>query len=232
MFLERHLARLARDATALGMTPPESDELRAAFTRVARESRAPDAIARVALIPTDRGRARIEASLRELTKVARERGWSAIRADVLHPGPRAASQAKTCARETWDAALAAARAAGADEALLFDAAGRLVEGARSNFCYVTGDGELATPPLARGAVAGIARAIALERVPELSERDLARSELGSLRELVALNAVRGAVAITQIDGRAVATGAPGELARRLARELDTAAEEECTWAKP
>ena len=34
------------------------------------------------------------------------------------------------------------------------------------------DGAAATPPLARGGVAGVARALALERVPGLEERDV------------------------------------------------------------
>jgi branched-subunit amino acid aminotransferase/4-amino-4-deoxychorismate lyase len=112
-----------------------------------------------------------------------------------------------------------AREAGADEALLLDASGWLVEGARSAIIVVSARGEARTPPLARGAVAGVARAIALERVSGLAERDIERSELGAAAEIVAVNAVRGALPITRLDGRAVGDGLPGPWSRRLAAAL-------------
>jgi branched-chain amino acid aminotransferase len=195
---------------------------------LAASSAEPDAVARVALIRTASGRTRIEAALRALGPSAGTRGWRAIASPHAHRGPHATSGCKHCARAPFDIALEGARAVGADEALLFDAAGFLVEGARSNLCYVSAAGVIATPPLARGAVAGLALAIARERAPEIAERDLARQDLGTLRELVALNAVRGAVAVTSVDGKPVGSGSAGELAQRIARSLAAAAEEERT----
>ena len=106
-----------------------------------------------------------------------------------------------------------------DEAILIDSARHLVEGARTNlFCVLT-DGTLATPPIDSGAVAGIARAVCLERIPEISERLVSIGDLERGRELIAVNAVRGAKPITALDGKPVGKGAPGPWSERLADAL-------------
>jgi D-alanine transaminase len=113
----------------------------------------------------------------------------------------------------------AARDAGSDEALLVDAAGRLIEGARTNAIIVDAAGGLSTPPLALGAVAGIAREVLLERVPELVERIVLEAELRHAREIIAVNAVRGARPIVRLDDAPVGNGRPGPWARRLDEAL-------------
>jgi branched-chain amino acid aminotransferase len=76
-----------------------------------------------------------------------------------------------------------------------------------------------TPPLERGAVAGIAREVLLERVKELRCRDVSASDLRAAREVVAVNAVRGARPIVRLDGREIGTG-QGAAHDRLARALE------------
>ncbi|HKE10548.1 MAG TPA: aminotransferase class IV, partial [Myxococcota bacterium] len=120
----------------------------------------------------------------------------------------------------FDLAREAARSAGADDALLFDTGGRLVEGARTNAIVVLHDGTLATPPLSRGAVAGIVREILCERMPELVERDVSLRELVRARELVLTNAVRGAVSVVSLDGHRLGSGAPGQAAAQFRAVLD------------
>jgi D-alanine transaminase len=68
-------------------------------------------------------------------------------------------------------------------------------------------------------VAGVARAVALERVSALGERDVARAELATATEIIALNAVRGARPITRLDGRPVGDGRPGPWWRRCEAAL-------------
>ena len=58
-------------------------------------------------------------------------------------------------------ALAYARERGGTEAVFANLAGHLCEGTGSNVCYVVG-GELRTPSLASGCLAGITRALLLE----------------------------------------------------------------------
>jgi branched-subunit amino acid aminotransferase/4-amino-4-deoxychorismate lyase len=160
----------------------------------------------------------------ELVGTARELGaepalWRAAIASQPHPGASPWSVVKTSQRAYYERALAGAQAAGADEALLFDRGGALVEGARTNLVVVLADGRPRTPPLARGGQGGIGRTIALERVAELSEGDVHREELAAAREIVALNAVRGACAIVAVDARAVGDGRSGPWASRLTEAL-------------
>jgi branched-subunit amino acid aminotransferase/4-amino-4-deoxychorismate lyase len=110
---------------------------------------------------------------------------------------------------------------GVDEALLFDAAGYLVEGGRSSHVVVRADGSAVAPPLARGRVRSVALEIALE-ARALAEGDVTLEELRRARELVALNAVRGARPILRLDGRPVGAGAAGPVARALETVLDAA----------
>jgi branched-subunit amino acid aminotransferase/4-amino-4-deoxychorismate lyase len=146
--------------------------------------------------------------------------WRAVSAPFPHPGPMPWGGAKVTGHLTFDLARDAARAAGADDALLFDTGGRLVEGARTNVFVVLRDGTPATPPLARGAVAGIAREILCERMPELVERDLGLADLARARELVLANAVRGAVSVVSVDGQRIGSGVPGPVAAHFRALLD------------
>jgi branched-subunit amino acid aminotransferase/4-amino-4-deoxychorismate lyase len=142
--------------------------------------------------------------------------WSAI--VVRLPGaagPAPGSGLKVASRLPAALAADAARDAGCDEALLVDAAGRLVEGARTNAIVVDTEGRPWTPPLELGGVAGIAREVLLERVPELGQRVVSLRELRLAREIVAANAVRGARPVVRLDGRSVGEGRPGPWARRL-----------------
>jgi len=55
-----------------------------------------------------------------------------------------------------------------------------------------------------------------ERTPEIRVRDVPGSELHRLRELIAVNAIRGPRAIVALDGRAIGKGVPGPWAQKLA----------------
>jgi branched-subunit amino acid aminotransferase/4-amino-4-deoxychorismate lyase len=128
---------------------------------------------------------------------------------------------KVSSRLTLSLAAEDARAAGVDEAVLLDATDHLIEGANSNLFVVSREGAVWTPPIASGAVAGIARTIALERVSEIEQRDIAKPELLDAAELIAVNAVRGARPITRLNDRNVGDGRPGPWSARLADALAT-----------
>ena len=61
-----------------------------------------------------------------------------------------------------------------------------------------------------------------QRLPEIAESDLHRRALGEARELIAVNAVRGASPVVELDGRPVGDGRPGPAALRLREILDSA----------
>jgi branched-chain amino acid aminotransferase len=105
-----------------------------------------------------------------------------------------------------------AGACGADHALLLDADGRLGEAAlASAFCAV--GGELITAP-AHGLLPGVARAVVLAAL-DVNERAAEEAEWRAAEEIVLTNAVQGAIAVVEIDGRVVGTGAPGPWAHRI-----------------
>jgi branched-subunit amino acid aminotransferase/4-amino-4-deoxychorismate lyase len=215
--LERHVARLVRDARLAGLGALDADACRRAFEAAAR-AHFPHAegVLRLEAHPG----ARLAATPRALG--AEPARWRARSADAVHPGPGAAPGVKWLDDPFWEPIRAATRAAGTDEALVFDAAGRLVEGARTSLVVVLAGGRAVTPPLARGGVAGVARAAALAALPELAEADVARDEVARAHELVALNAVRGARPIVALDGAPVGNGEPGAWAARLAQALSAA----------
>ncbi|MGE3235133.1 MAG: D-amino acid aminotransferase, partial [Thermoleophilia bacterium] len=81
--------------------------------------------------------------------------------------------------------------------------------------------EVVTAP-ADGLLPGVARAICQPAVGA-RERAAEEREWRAAREIVAVNALRGAVAIAAVDGAPVGDGAPGPLARALAVALAAAA---------
>jgi branched-subunit amino acid aminotransferase/4-amino-4-deoxychorismate lyase len=217
-FPDRHVRRLLRDADALGLPAVDVRLLHRALHELAR-----------AAFPGGEGVVRLQLSrdgdgAPHVVGVPRDLGddppaWRAITAPFAHPGALLAGGPKLTHRLLQTLASDAARAAGVPEALMFDAAGRLVEGARTNVVALGADGVLCTPPTERGAVAGIALEVAGERLPGLRRRDLSRRALLAARGVVVINAVRGARALTALDGAALGPeSAP--LAARLTAVLD------------
>jgi branched-chain amino acid aminotransferase len=219
--LDRHLRRLAASAAALGLDPfPDEGTIRDAVA--ATVSAHGDGPARVRLTATPRPTLLVEATPLppdvQLNVPARSIGLSVPGAWL--PGNRIAEH-KTLSCAAWRLAQARAEAAGAGHALLLDRGGRLGEAAIANvFCDV--GGEVVTAP-ADGLLPGVARAICLEAVGA-RERAAEEAEWRAAREIVAVNALRGAVAITAVDGAPVGDGVPGPLAHALAAALAEAAD--------
>lgn len=207
------VARLLRDARALGIGAPDPAECSARLRALgARRFGSGEGVLRL----TARGGApRLCAQARPLGPDPVH--WRGCTAQTPHPGPAAAPGAKL-QRPALDAAHAELEAAGAEEALLYDAAGNLVEGARSNLAVALG-GRWLTPPPASGAVRGVALELAMAAVPQLKCAEISRADIAAADEIVATNAVRGARPILQLDGRPVGAATPGPLATALARAL-------------
>lgn len=218
---DRHAARLVRDARALGLGGVDPTAARRALDEIARAAFG-DGDGAVRLQASRDGAGRLH-----LVAVPRRLGddppaWRAVDAPTPHPGPSPWPGAKLCGEPWIAAARAAARAAGADEALLWERRGLLVEGGRSGLVLVPGTGPPRFPEPSLGGVASLALEVAREAIPELAPGRLDRAALRGARELVALNAVRGARAVVAVDGVAVGDGHPGPFAGRLAAVLDAA----------
>lgn len=87
--------------------------------------------------------------------------WKLITSSLRLPAGESLAQFKTCNKLPQILARAEADAAGADEALLLNTDGFVVEGASSNLFWIDGD-TVCTPPLAGGILAGVTRAVVLD----------------------------------------------------------------------
>jgi branched-subunit amino acid aminotransferase/4-amino-4-deoxychorismate lyase len=221
-FGKRVVRRLARDARTLGLGEVDETVCLAGMVSLGKvHFGSGEGVVRLQASRDGSGSLHLVGVARPVGPEADE--WRAISPPFPHEGPAPYSGAKVTNHLLFAMAREQAVRAGADEALLFDGEGFLIEGARSNFVLALGDGRLATPSLRRGGVAGVAREILLERLSEIAEAELHRRTLGEVRELIAVNAVRGARPVVELDGRPVGEGRPGPAAQLLREAL--AAEE-------
>jgi branched-chain amino acid aminotransferase len=110
-------------------------------------------------------------------------------------------------------ALAEARDAGADEAIVLNLDGELCEATTANV-FVVRDGVAATPPVGSGCLAGITR----EHVLTLGavERTLSADDLRQADEVFLTSSTREVQPLVAIDGRPIGSGEAGPVTRRLA----------------
>ena len=115
----------------------------------------------------------------------------------------------------------AAADAGAFEAWMVDPDGFVTEGASSNAWIVTQDGALVTRQPDRTILHGITgnsiEALAGELGITVERRAFTLDEAYSAREAFVTSATTFCLAVTEIDGRPVANGHPGEMVRTLRR---------------
>jgi branched-chain amino acid aminotransferase len=110
-------------------------------------------------------------------------------------------------------AQAHARAQGCDEAVFANTAGQLCEGAGSNV-FVVVAGQLLTPSLASGCLAGVTRALVLE-VSDAEEADAGELPIEVLRaadEIFLTSSTRDVQPVRRADGRDLGPTGPLTLA--------------------
>ncbi len=164
--LTRHLSRLAASAAGLGLPPVDPDVVRRAVAAVLAEEHLPLGRLRITCTagasPLGSARGAGPATLVVVAEaMARRADTTAI---VTVPWPRnergALAGLKTTSYAENVRALAHAADRGAAEAVFPNTVGNLCEGTGSNVFYVV-DGELRTPSLASGCLAGVTRALLL-----------------------------------------------------------------------
>ncbi len=232
--LTRHLRRLAASAAGLGLAPPSEAELRAAVAAVLAantDEAAKPMRLRITLTggTSPLGSERGDAGPTLVIAVAPLRPWAPTAKAVVVPWVRneraATAGLKTTSYADNVVALAHARAAGGTEALFANTVGELCEGTGSNVFLVL-DGELVTPPLSSGCLAGVTRALVLEWTGAL-ERDLPMSALDAASEVFLTSSTRDVQGVHAVGQRELG-GAPGpatvaaaeEFARRAAVDVD------------
>lgn len=109
--------------------------------------------------------------------------------------------------------------AGADEAVMLNAQGKVTEGTTDNL-FIVKNNSLYTPPVTDGALEGITRECVMELAQELAiechEKRLAVYDLYTADELILTGTAMELVPVKEIDGRKLAS-CPGPLFKRLQR---------------
>lgn len=165
--LDRHLERLHRSAAGLGLPAIDDDLVRRGIGAVLDGLDLPLARLRITVTggPAPMGSGRGDGSPTLIVVADAMQVWPATTAVATVEWPRnergALAGFKTTSYAENVVALAAARERGASEAIFANLAGHLCEGTGSNVFYVV-DGELRTPTLASGCLAGVTRALILE----------------------------------------------------------------------
>lgn len=194
--LAGHHARLQASCTALRLPPPGSlERILAPWLGLG------DGVVRLELDAT---------GIRITTRAVPPIGPLSL---ILAATPHQPYPHKVTARTAFDDALAEARAAGRDDALLLTTEGLVAEGTTWNIFWWEGD-RLSTPPLTLGVLPGVGRKRVMELAPAV-ERSCRPPELAG-RNLFATNAIRGVVPIARVGESLVPVDArTEELARRF-----------------
>ena len=125
-------------------------------------------------------------------------------------------------------AMQAAYRAGAEEALMCNFRGELTECSQANFFMVRGGAAL-TPKSEAGLLEGVTRAFIFELGRELGidvrEETLFPKDLGTADEMFITSTTRELSPVVNVDGRAVGSGKPGAVTRRLLALYQTRAQE-------
>ncbi len=165
--LTLHLERLARSARGLGLPEVDEAEVRRGVAAVLADQEL--ALGRLRITytggPAPLGSGRGDAAPTLIVVAAAMDPWPETTAVATVPWPRnergALAGLKTTSYAENVVALAEAAKVGASEAVFANLAGHLCEGTGSNVFYVV-DGELRTPTLAGGCLAGVTRRLVLD----------------------------------------------------------------------
>ena len=183
--LPLHLARLEASAEYFGFV----------LDRVRLLALVENETARLATSSAERRRTRLELTADGRLSFASapfapdKRTWLAEQAKEPVDSNLIALFHKTTNRQIYNVALAAARTAGADEAILWNERGELTEGTRTNLVLEIG-GERLTPARKCGLLAGVFRQSLLER-GKVKEAVLTREDLARADRILLVNALRG-----------------------------------------
>jgi branched-chain amino acid aminotransferase len=217
--LSRHLERLAQSAQGLGLPDPDGAAVRDAVDAVLGAA-GPDAGAlRLRITFTD-GTGPLGSDRRSsgptLVVAAAAQQPAAPSAKVLlvpwvrnERGPIAGVKSTSYAENV--VALAYATAHGATEALFANTVGQLCEGTATNV-FLVRDGEVLTPPLRSGCLAGVTRALLLEWA-DVVEQDLPVGLLLDADEVFLTSSTRDVQPVHAVGDRELA---PGPVTARLA----------------
>ena len=216
--LDLHLARLGRSAAGLGLPHVDEDVVRRAVRAVVQGQDLPLGRVRITVTggPAPLGSGRGDHAPTIVVVAAPMDPAPETTAVATVPWPRnergATAGLKTTSYAENVIALAEAKKRGATEAIFANLAGHLCEGTGSNVFYVV-EGELRTPTLASGCLAGVTRGLLLEWFGA-REVDEPVEVVGQASEVFLVSTTRDVQGVHAWDGRTLE--APGPITREAA----------------
>lgn len=235
--LQAHLERLAASAAAIDLTLPEG--LQALAARAVAAAGGGDAVLRLICTKGPEGLGQAEpapgpAAFAICTEVPpafeqeRRRGLRLVLlTTATDPLVRAASPwllpgVKSISYAVHMAAQRAARAGGADDAVLVGLGGELLEAPTASLWWRAGQ-TLCTPALDLGILAGITRAALCELAPDAGLKVLegvfTAEDLAAADEAFLTSSTREVMPVVEVDGVPVGDGRPGPAAADLQAAL-------------
>jgi branched-subunit amino acid aminotransferase/4-amino-4-deoxychorismate lyase len=223
-----HLARLAASASRVGLPDPDPAAFAAAAAEAIAASGERDLVLRFLWTAGREGAATpagfaLASSLPPGLEELHARG---LRVAVIEWAPGLLAGAKSTSYAANMGAQAEAQRRGADDALLVDPSGTVLEAPTANVWWRE-DERLLTPALEQPILAGITRAVLVELAPsagfDVEEGVFRLERLAAADEVFLSSSVREVMAVTAIDGVTVGSGAPGPASQSLQRALRAAA---------
>ena len=229
--LDRHLARLMRSAEQFALAAAlDPVELEQAISKTLEANKLSDARIRLTvsagegqrgLSPPTSGKATIIVVAEKFAPSPSRIYEEGVCAAIV--GTRRNSQSPLSRIKSLnylDSLIAQSEAVtrGADEAIMLNESGFVAEGSTSNI-FLAVDGKLVTPSPESGILPGITREAVLELAHALGiavvEGEIPPSDLLRADEAFFTASVREIVPVVMVDGKAIGSGKPGEVTRRL-----------------
>ena len=206
--LDRHLQRLEKSATGLGIRLPSEEIIRKGVSEVLA-CHSDLALGRLRITVTSGtgplGSDRTNAEPTLVVSIAEQSAWPADTSVLVVPWIRNERSPLVDLKTTSYAenvyALEAAHVNGFSEAVMCDSHGHVSEGTGSNI-FIVSDGSLVTPSLESGLLQGITRNLVIEWARlagyEVIEREIAKSELLNASEIFLTSSTRDVHPIVRI----------------------------------
>lgn len=232
----RHLERLVVSAAELGFpVAPSPTLLAAALAEALAANQLDDAVGRLTMTRGIPGGRPTRCGVWVEVEPLQGRMWHGTRAEGAtlmrsrRPfSPGSIGRHKTTSRLPYHLAREEARSSDADEALLVDADGVVLEGAVSSV-FVVRESRVLTPPLSLGILPGITRAIVLELCRSLEletvEAPFDVDSLAGADEIFLVNSVQEVVPVVRFESATISSRTLGlrlcaAYRERVASELD------------
>lgn len=215
---ERHWERMRRDAERMKVPFPATPEwLESGLQKLIAANEAWNATLRVVIVRNRGGLYEGPAITRDFDALAftvpMVRWPASVKLGLIPHGRHAASEFAGTKYISWSENLRRyerAHEQGLDEVILLNERGEVAECTSANVFVVAADGNVWTPPLSSGGLAGVTRTVLLEEVQApgitIGERVLLPADLASASEVFITSTTRELLPVSRIEGLQIKGG--------------------------